>query len=96
MIATCFAIKMIRKYGLMIQRDKHADISASSEKIGLLPLPPISPAKLQNEVDSLSRMQEMAQFLETIRNLQSRLSSKFKRLDKGLVCNYGILLFGCI
>ncbi|XP_061345491.1 uncharacterized protein LOC133291257 isoform X4 [Gastrolobium bilobum] len=82
-LATCFATKMLRKYGLL-QHKKDTCIAESFNKTGLLSLPPIEPVKLQNEVDFSRKLCEMAHFLEIIRNLQCRHRSIFQRASQGL------------
>ena len=83
-LATCFATKMLRKYGLL-QHKRDTSIAEGFNKTGLLSLPPIEPVKLQTEVDFARKLREMAHFLEIIRNLQCRLRSKFQRASQGLV-----------
>lgn len=78
-LATRFATKMIRRYGLL-QYNSYAQVGSQ-----LLSLPPVLPDKVHTEVQISQRLHEMAHFLEIIRNLQSRLSSKFKRPGQGLV-----------
>lgn len=82
-LATCFATKMIRKYWLLEHR-KRKD-AYKSGRIQLLSLPPVSPVKIEDEMANSRRLREMAHFLEIIRNLQSRLGSKYKRPGQELV-----------
>ncbi|KAL2342976.1 hypothetical protein Fmac_004261 [Flemingia macrophylla] len=83
-LATCFATKMLHKYGLL-QHRKDTSIAEGFNKTGLLSLPPIEPVKLQTEVDFSQKLCEMAHFLEIIRNLQCRHRSIFQRASKGSV-----------
>lgn len=82
---------MIRKFGLL-QHDNDTYASPSLGDIEILSLPPVLPDRLPNEVGTSRGLSEMARFLEIIRNLQSRLSLKFKRPGQGLV-RFVILLF---
>ncbi|KAK7358900.1 hypothetical protein VNO77_00841 [Canavalia gladiata] len=82
-LATCFATKMLRKYGLL--QHEHTCITEGFNKTGLLSLPPIEPVKQQTEVDFAQKLCEMAHFLEIIRNLQCRLMSTFQKASQGLV-----------
>ena len=83
-LATCFATKMLHKYGLL-QHKKDTCIAEGFNKTGLLSLPPIEPVKLQTEVDFAQKLCEIAHFLEIIRNLQCRHRSIFLRASQGLV-----------
>ncbi|XP_068470497.1 uncharacterized protein [Phaseolus vulgaris] len=82
-LATCFATKMLHKYG-MLQHKKDTCIAESCNKTKLLPLPPIEPIKLQTEVDFTQKLREISHFLEIIRNLQCRHRSIFQRASQGL------------
>lgn len=85
-LATCFATKMLRKYGLLqVQHKKDKCIAEGFNKTGLLSLPPIEPVQLQTEVDFAQKLCEMANFLEIIRNLQCRHRAIFQRASQGLV-----------
>lgn len=84
-MATSFVTKMIRKYGLQPQKND-AYLLQGFNGNGILPLPPILPDEEQNEMENCKRLYEMAQFLEIIRNLQSRLSAKLKKPGQGPVC----------
>uniref|UniRef100_A0A5B6Z0A7 Spatacsin C-terminal domain-containing protein n=1 Tax=Davidia involucrata TaxID=16924 RepID=A0A5B6Z0A7_DAVIN len=92
-LATCFATKMIRKYGL-IQHKKDAFILRGIRGIQNSSLPSVLPEKEHDEMGNSRRLREMAHFLEIIRNLQSRLSAKFKRPGRGLVDGVGALWSG--
>ncbi|KAK4264830.1 hypothetical protein QN277_025955 [Acacia crassicarpa] len=83
-LASCFATKMLRKYGLL-QHERDSFMMEGFNQTGLLALPPIEPDNLQPEVDFARKLREMAHFLEIIRNLQCRLRSKFQRamVDSG-------------
>ncbi|KAI9108709.1 hypothetical protein K1719_020356 [Acacia pycnantha] len=83
-LASCFATKMLRKYGLL-QHERDSFMMEGFNQTGLLALPPIEPDNLQTEVDFGRKLREMAHFLEIIRNLQCRLRSKFQRamVDSG-------------
>ncbi|KAG4391449.1 hypothetical protein AAZX31_05G173100 [Glycine max] len=83
-LATCFATKMLHKYGLL-QHKKDTCIAEGFNKTGLLSLPPIEPVKLKTEVDFAQKLCEIAHFLEIIRNLQCRHRSIFLRASQGLV-----------
>lgn len=80
-LATCFATKMIRKYWLV----EHKKDAYEYDRTQMLSLLPVLPEKVQDEVENSRRLREMAQFLEIIRNLQSRLGSKYKRPGRELV-----------
>ncbi|TKY60367.1 Spatacsin protein [Spatholobus suberectus] len=82
-LATCFATKMLHKYGLL-QHKKDTCIAEDFNKTGLLSLPPIEPVKLQTKVDFAQKLCELARFLEIIRNLQCRHRSIFQRASQGL------------
>ncbi|KAF8404468.1 hypothetical protein HHK36_009353 [Tetracentron sinense] len=71
-LATCFATKMIRKYGLVqrIQGNKGTEISH---------LPSVLPNKKLTKMGNSRSLHEMAYFLEIIRNLQYQLSEKCRR-----------------
>ncbi|XP_027367445.1 uncharacterized protein LOC113873502 isoform X2 [Abrus precatorius] len=81
-LATCFATKMLLKYGLL-QHKVDTHVAEDFNRTGLLSLPPIEPVKLQTEVDFAQKLCEMARFLEIIRNLQFRHMSIFQRADSG-------------
>ncbi|ONI01941.1 hypothetical protein PRUPE_6G168600 [Prunus persica] len=74
-LATCFSTKMIRKYWLL----EHKTDAYEYARTQMLLLPPVVPQKVQDEISNSRRLREMAHFLEIIRNLQSRLGSKYKR-----------------
>lgn len=74
-MATCFSTKMIRKYWLL----EHKTDAYEYARTQMLLLPPVVPQKVQDEISNSRRLREMAHFLEIIRNLQSRLGSKYKR-----------------
>ncbi|KAJ1412899.1 hypothetical protein SESBI_20049 [Sesbania bispinosa] len=94
-LATCFATKMLRKYGLL-QHRKDTFIAEGFNKTGLLSLPPIEPVKLQTEVDCAQKLCEMARFLEIIRNLQCRHKSIFQTASQGLVWCSMVMLLGLL
>ncbi|GAV81705.1 hypothetical protein CFOL_v3_25159 [Cephalotus follicularis] len=83
-MATSFAIKMIRKYGLL-QHKKDAYLFHGFNRTPMLSLPPILVESTQNEMGASRRLTEMAQFLEIIRNLQCRLSEKLKKPGQKIV-----------
>ncbi|KAE7998209.1 hypothetical protein FH972_002775 [Carpinus fangiana] len=83
-LATCFATKMIRRYGLL-QRREDAYILQGFSRTHILSLPPVRPDKVHKDQGNSRRLSEMAHFLEVVRNLQHRLSSKFKRPGQGSV-----------
>ncbi|KAK3010904.1 hypothetical protein RJ639_012628 [Escallonia herrerae] len=84
-LATCFATKMIRTYGLL-QRKKD---TFKPQSINNSFLPSVLPDKEHNDVVNARRLREMAPFLEIIRNLQRRLSTKFKSPAQRLVDGEG-------
>lgn len=90
MLATCFATKMIRRYGLL-QHEGHAYILQGISRTHLLSLPPVRLEKVRNDDENSRRLHEMAHFLETIRDLQYRISSNFTRPGQALVRCFRIL-----
>lgn len=87
-LATCFVTKMIRKYGLLQHRSDDFTIWCVNRGEGChLPLLLENEynEKEYKELGNFRRLQEMAHFLEIIRNLQSRLNSKIKRPAQSLV-----------
>ncbi|KAK2975888.1 hypothetical protein RJ640_015319 [Escallonia rubra] len=89
-LATCFATKMIRTYGLL-QRKKD---TFKPQNINNSFLPSVLPDKEHNDVVNSRRLREMAHFLEIIRNLQCRLSTKFKSPAQRLVGGEGTVNSG--
>ncbi|KAK7318518.1 hypothetical protein RJT34_03221 [Clitoria ternatea] len=87
-LATCFATKMLRKYGLLQHKNDTSTVQGFN-KMGLLPLPPTEPVKLQTEVDFAQKLCEMARFLEITRNLQCRHRSIFQKASQGLADSGG-------
>lgn len=85
-VATCFATKMIRNYGLL-QHKKDASIPGGVRGTPMGSVQQVLPDKRKKEMGNLRKLQEMAHYLEIIRNLQCRLSAKFKRPGPGLVDN---------
>lgn len=83
-MATSFVTKLIHKYGLE-QHKNDVYLLQGINGNGILPLPSILPDEEENEMENSKRLCEMAHFLEIIRNLQSRLSAKFKKPGQGLV-----------
>ncbi|KAL4378943.1 hypothetical protein GQ457_02G009710 [Hibiscus cannabinus] len=83
-LATWFATKMIREYGLL-QLKRDALTFQGFNRPRVLALPSVVPDKTQNEVRTSARLREMAQFLQTIRNLQYQLREKLKKPGQGLV-----------
>lgn len=82
---------MIRKYGLLQHRSDDFTIWCVNRGEGChLPLLLENEynEKEYKELGNFRRLQEMAHFLEIIRNLQSRLNSKIKRPAQSLVCNF--------
>ena len=77
MLGTCFATKMIRHYGLVQHKKDACELQDASET-QMYSLPAGLPNKEQIEMENSRKLHEMAHFLEIIRNLQSRLSAKFK------------------
>ncbi|KAL7230412.1 hypothetical protein ACSBR2_008822 [Camellia fascicularis] len=89
-LATCFATKMIRKYGLM-QHRKDPFVLQGSRGVENSSLVSVVPNEKHNAMGNLRRLREMAHFLEIIRNLQCRLSAKVKRPGQGSVDGVGAL-----
>ncbi|XWS29439.1 hypothetical protein CRYUN_Cryun24cG0029700 [Craigia yunnanensis] len=83
-LATWFATKMIREYGLL-QHKRDAFMLQDLDGPRVLALPPALPDKTQNEMGNSIRLREMAHFLEIIRNLQYKLRAKLKKPGQGLV-----------
>ncbi|XVF15027.1 hypothetical protein REPUB_Repub09cG0114100 [Reevesia pubescens] len=83
-LATWFATKMIREYGLL-QHKRDAFMLQDLDGSHVLALPPLLPDKTQNEMGNSTRLREMAHFLEIIRNLQYQLRAKLKKPGQGLV-----------
>lgn len=69
-LAACFATKMVRKYGL----GKHMQ----DERCSL-------PKQYSIGISNTRRLSEMAHFLEVIRNVRSRLSTKGRRPGHGVI-----------
>lgn len=75
-LAACFATKMVRKYGLgQPMQDEQCSL----------------PKHYSIEVSNARRLSEMAHFLEVIRNIRSRLSTKGRRPGQGVVWNGSFL-----
>ncbi|KAH7860687.1 hypothetical protein Vadar_016791 [Vaccinium darrowii] len=89
-LATCFATKMIRKYGLM-QHKKDAIILQGTKKEDNSSLLSVLPEEGHCDMGTLRRLKEMSHFLEIIRNLQCQLNAKFRRPGQGLVDDGGAL-----
>ncbi|GMI68631.1 hypothetical protein like AT4G39420 [Hibiscus trionum] len=75
---------MIREYGLL-QLKRDAFMFQGFDRPRVLALPSVLPDKTQNEVGTSTRLKEMAQFLEIIRNLQYQLRAKLEKPGQGLV-----------
>lgn len=84
LLATHFATKVIRQYGLL-QHKKDKYISKFRGRSQLLALLPVSPVKVEKEVDYCRRLQEMAHYLEIIRHLQLQLGARVKKPGNVLV-----------
>lgn len=82
---------MIRKYGLVQHKKDAFELQGASET-QIYSLSPGLPNKEQIEMENSRKLHEMAHFLEIIRNLQCRLSAKFKRPSQVLVWCCLILL----
>lgn len=82
---------MIRKYGLQLHKDE-AYFLKGLNGMKLLSLPSTLLDEEQNDAKNSRRLSEMAHFLEIIRNLQCRLSAKFKKAGQGLVGYFFIFL----
>lgn len=81
-MASSFATKLIRTYGLP-QQKKHAYMLEGCDSEILPPSPLVE--EVQSEIKKSKRLNEMAYFLEIIRNLQGQLSAKLQRPGQGLV-----------
>ncbi|KAF8012156.1 hypothetical protein BT93_I0323 [Corymbia citriodora subsp. variegata] len=81
-LASSFATKLIRTYGLP-QQKKHVCMLEGCDSEVLPPSPLVE--KVQSEIKKLKRLNDMAYFLEIIRNLQGQLAAKFQRPGQGLV-----------
>ncbi|XP_068653693.1 uncharacterized protein [Aristolochia californica] len=75
-LATRFATKMVRKYGMLEQKDKIMFQAMGGSRMLYLES---MPSKGKNGIGNSGRLQEMAHFMEIIRNLQCRLSAKCRR-----------------
>ncbi|KAJ0988045.1 hypothetical protein J5N97_006401 [Dioscorea zingiberensis] len=81
-LAACFAIKMVRKYGL----GQHMQDDFASKKTSIISFSEFSLPKHHSiEISNARRLSEMAHFLEVIRNLRSRLSTKGRRPGQGVI-----------
>lgn len=79
-LATMFATEMIRRYGLLEYR-KDVYMFDSKPRTQILSLPAVS---LNIDVmENSRRLSEMGYLLEITRNIQSRITRKFKKLGKG-------------
>ncbi|KAG5245302.1 Glycoside hydrolase, family 19, catalytic [Salix suchowensis] len=83
-LASHFTTKMIWKCGLL-QHQKDAYRLPGFGRTSLLSLPPALLHKVHNKMEHSRSLHDMAHLLEIIRNLQYRLSSKFKKSSLGLV-----------
>ncbi|XVE86639.1 hypothetical protein DITRI_Ditri18aG0050700 [Diplodiscus trichospermus] len=83
-LATWFATKMIRQYGLL-QHKRDGFMLQDLDGPHVLALPPALSDKTQNEMGNSTRLREMAHFLEIIRNLQYQLRAKLKKPGQGMV-----------
>ncbi|XP_056159194.1 uncharacterized protein LOC115681990 isoform X4 [Syzygium oleosum] len=81
-LASSFATKLIRTYGLP-QQKKHAYMLEGCDS-EVLPPSPLA-EEVQSEMKKSKRLNEMAYFLEIIRNLQGQLAAKLQRPGQGLV-----------
>ncbi|XP_071914201.1 uncharacterized protein [Coffea arabica] len=79
-LASSFGIKMIRNYGLLHQQKELLDQNVRDVQEF-----PILPAAGDDGSEHLRRMSDMAHYLEIIRDLQMRLTTKFRRLGHGMV-----------
>lgn len=90
-LATCFATKMIRKYGLLQHKnDNFVTWSVTGRENCHLPSSPLETE--YNQMGNSKRLWEMSHFLEIIRNLQCRLSTKIKRPAQSVVGCFVVLL----
>lgn len=81
-LASSFATKLIRMYGLLQQKKNACKLCGREDQFSL---PPDLLEELQNEKRLLKNLQEMAHLLEITRNLQSQLVMKSQRPGQGLV-----------
>lgn len=83
-LGTCFSTKMIRKYGMVQLKKDACELQDASES--RMCSPPVGLSnREQTEMENSRKLHEMAHFLEIIRNLQRRLSAKFKMPGQVLV-----------
>ncbi|CAI9109170.1 OLC1v1008939C1 [Oldenlandia corymbosa var. corymbosa] len=81
-LGTSFAIKIVRKYGLL--HHKRNMLNQNLEDVQSFPV--LLPNVMYGDgSESLRRMSDMACYLEIIRDLQLRLTVKYRRLGRGLV-----------
>ncbi|XP_043696644.1 uncharacterized protein LOC122647289 isoform X2 [Telopea speciosissima] len=83
-LATCFATKMLRKYGLA-QNKKETLIFQGIKDPSIGVFWPILPHKEIIDMGTSRRLHEMAHLLKIIRNLWSRLSVRCRRPGQGLL-----------
>lgn len=83
-LAASFAIKIIRKYGLQ-EHKEHLFVLHGGKGSGISCLQAGMQDLEVTESSNSRRLQEMAQFLEIIRNLQCRLVAKYTRPGQGVV-----------
>ncbi|OMO83726.1 hypothetical protein COLO4_22364 [Corchorus olitorius] len=83
-LATWFATKMIREYGLL-QHKRDTFMFQDLDGAHVLALPPVVSDETQNEMGNSMKLHQMAHFLEILRTLQYQLQSKLKKPGQGLV-----------
>ncbi|KAM7262326.1 hypothetical protein ACFE04_021403 [Oxalis oulophora] len=85
-LATKFSTKMIRKYGLLQHNESTYFLHGFGET-QMLALPSILPDKEQKELGNSERLNEIARYLEIIRNLQYHLGAKLKKPGQDMMDN---------
>ncbi|XP_031108009.1 uncharacterized protein LOC116012576 isoform X2 [Ipomoea triloba] len=89
-LATGFATKMIRTYGLSLH--KRDNPKSWNDQNALATLHTLEQIDMNSEkMENSRKIQKMAHFLEIIRSLQWQLNSKFKRPGQGLADRDGLL-----
>ncbi|XP_057541426.1 uncharacterized protein LOC130820175 isoform X2 [Amaranthus tricolor] len=78
-LGSCFAIKMLREYAILEQKNEYA-LQRTRERDDSAPL--LLSNKEYSEFKDSRRLHEMAYYLEIIRNIQCQICSKFQRIGK--------------
>lgn len=82
-LAASFATKMVRQYGLAEYKKEELRYD-ENKAMGMSYLQPFQKKHNLDKISNSRRLLEMARFLEVIRNIQSRLISKTRRLDQAV------------